>query len=141
MSSSSIRSYGQLWHLTEDSRPFTVGRRTWTRNSHGNVLIQQLVAGGNTRMHKGETSPIQGWVSRSYGHRAAAPVIEHSARGRQVRFVTLIASFGDGTGKSRPPVRASNVSLTRDGFSMDVEVEGVREHVRANARGVRITDG
>ncbi len=141
MSSAVARRYGQLWHLTEESRPFRAGRRTWTRNDHGNVLIQQLVGSGSSRMHRGETSPIQGWVSRHYGHRAVAPVIEYSASGRQVRFLTLIASFGDGTGKDQPPARASRVVVNRNGYSMDVVVDGVREHVRATAAGVRITDG
>ena len=89
---SDTRTYSQLWHLTEDARPVISGRRTWTRRAHGNVLIQQLVPGGASISHMGETEPIQGWISRSYGQRAPAPVVMHTAGGRQVRFLTLIAA-------------------------------------------------
>ena len=57
------------------------GPRTWTRRARGNLFIRQLVGGGSTRVKTGETNPIQGWISRSYGQREPAPVIEQRATG------------------------------------------------------------
>ena len=45
--SSVARTWRQLWHLREGTRPVTVGLRTWTRAGSGDVLIQQLVGRGN----------------------------------------------------------------------------------------------
>jgi hypothetical protein len=140
LSSTVARSYSQLWHLTEDARPKTVGSRTWTRRPQGNLLIQQLITGGVTSRHVGETGPIQGWISRSYGQRAAAPVIEQTKSGTQVRFLTLLASFGPGTGAQRPPVDVRGLVVTSGGFSLTVDIDGARELVRATANGLSITD-
>ena len=134
MSAASARTYRQLWHLTEDARPFTAGGRTWTRRRNGNLLIEQLGAGATTRTVTGQTAPIQGWISRSYGQRAAAPVIEQQLSGRQVRFLTLLAPFGARTGTARPPVKVSDLAITPNGFSMIVDIDGSQESVRATGR-------
>ncbi len=141
VSSSVARTYAQLWHLVEDARPLTQGRRTWTRRAQGNLLIQQLLPTGTTRRHVGETSPIQGWISRAYGQRAAAPVIAQVASGTRVRYLTLLAPFGAGTGSTSPPVTVSGLDLTPRGFSVTIEIEGVRETVHATAHSLNITDG
>jgi Heparinase II/III-like protein/Heparinase II/III N-terminus len=140
MSAGSAQTYRQLWHLTEDAHPLTQGRRTWTRRPTGNLLIQQLGAGVETRTLRGTTDPIQGWISRSYGQRAPAPVIEQRLSGRQVRFLTLLAPFGDGTGTDRPPVHVSGVALTPHGFSMTVAIDGTREVIRATEHSLAIAD-
>ncbi len=141
ISSATARQWRQLWHLTEDARPLVDGRRTWTRRAHGNLLIQQLIGGGTTRVRTGETDPIQGWISRSYGQRSAAPVIEGTRSGREVRYLTLLAPFGSGTGSARPPVRVGDILLTPHGFSLTIDIQGARETVRATAHSLRITDG
>ena len=137
---SAAHTYRQLWHLTEDARPFTSQRRTWTRRDTGNLLIWQLDGGVATRTLTGRRSPIQGWISRSYGQRAPAPVIEQRLRGQQVRFLTLLAPYGAGTGTGRPPVSVSDLTLTPHGFSMTVGIEGSRETVRATEHMLSITD-
>ncbi len=139
MTSPTARTYRQLWHLTEDAQPHVAGDRAWSRRPSGNLLIQQLIGGGATLQLRGETSPIQGWISRSYGQRAAAPVIEERRSGTQVRYLTLLAPFDTGTGTHRPPVDVSGLRLTTHGFSMTIEVEGHHERLDATATGVRIT--
>jgi hypothetical protein len=140
MSAAAAHSYSQLWHLTERARPLTVGSRTWTRQADGNLLIQQLITGGVTRRHTGEVGPIQGWISRSYGHRRAAPVIEQVKSGTRVRFLTLLASFGHASGSHRPPVSVSGLVVTPSGFTVTVGIDGVRETVHATAHRLNITD-
>ena len=134
IASSAARTWRQLWHLRERSAPVTRGRRTWTRRGSGRLLIQQLVGPGVTRHHEGERDPIQGWISRAYGQHTPAPVIERSSYGRSVRFVTVLVPF---RGTTLPTV--SNVRLTPRGFSLEVEVGGQRERVRATGSGASIT--
>jgi hypothetical protein len=138
--SSSARTSRQLWHLTEDARPIVDGTRTWTRRDQGNLLIRQLTNGGATSVKTGRTNPIQGWISRSYGHREPAPVIEHRATGTRVRFLTLLAPFTDGTGSDRPPVGVTGLDKSANGFRMTVNIEGTRELIVATGTSVRITD-
>jgi len=128
------RTWRQLWHLPERSRPVTRGNRTWTREGPGHLLIEQLVPRGTTRQRHGERSPLQGWISRAYGHHTPAPVIERSDRGRSVRFVTVLVPF---RGATVPVV--SDVQLTRGGFSFVVAIDGRRERVRATSRGARVS--
>ena len=129
------RTWRQLWHLRERSRPVTHGRRTWTRTGSSDLLIQQLIDRGATVHHQGEQDPVHGWILASLrpprtrsGHRARV-------RGRSVRFVTVLAPFSGGV---RPTVSA--VRLTRRGFSFVIEADGRRERVRATATGASITD-
>lgn len=129
------RTWRQLWHLREGSRPVTRGRRTWTRQGSGDLLIAQLVGGAVTRHRQGETRPLQGWISRAYGHHAPAPVIERIARGRAVRFVTVLAPF---PGDALPVL--SDIRLTQRGFSFTIEVDGRRERVRATGTGASVED-
>jgi hypothetical protein len=134
------RTSRQLWHLTEDARPKVDGSRTWTRRDRGNLFVRQLVGGGTTSVKAGRTSPIQGWISRSYGQREPAPVIEHRATGTRVRFLTLLAPFVEGTGSDRPPVGVIGLDKSATGFRMVVDIDGVRELVVATGTNVRITD-
>lgn len=129
------RTWRQLWHLREGSRPVTSGRRTWTRHGSGDLLIQQLVDRGATVHRQGERDPLQGWISRAYGHHAPAPVVDHAIRGRSVRFVTVLIPF---SGCTVPGI--SDVRLTRRGFSFVVHADGRRERVRATATDASITD-
>ena len=140
MSAATARTYRQLWHLTEDAQPFTAGRRTWTRRTTGNLLIWQLGTGVTSRTLMGERSPIQGWISRSYGQHAPAPVIEQRLSGRRVRFLTLLAPFGADTGTGRPPVDVTDLAMTPHGFSMTVGIDGSRESIRATEHTLAITD-
>ncbi len=136
--SSTTRTFRQLWHLTEDARPIVDGTRTWTRRARGNLFIRQLVDGSSTRVRTGQTNPIQGRISRSYGQREPAPVIEQRATGTRVRFLTLLAPFKQGTGSDRPPVGVIGLDKTADGFRMTVDIDGRRELVVATGTSVRI---
>ena len=57
-----------------------------------------------------------------------------------MRFLTLLAPFGAGTGTDRPPVTVSDLALTSHGFSMTVGIDGVRESIRATEHTLVITD-
>ena len=131
--------YEQLWHLRPGARPTIDGRRTWTRSGNGDLLIRQLLAGGTTRRVAGSTSPIQGWFSRSYGHRAKAPVIIQSVSGRSARLVTLLVPFRAPNTGGRPPVAVRDVRVTPNGFRFVVSVEGRRERLVATASGVTVS--
>jgi hypothetical protein len=133
--SSVVRTWRQLWHLRERTRPMTRGRRTWTRSGSSDLLIQQLVRTGTTRLEVGERDPIHGWISRAYGHHTPAPVVERVVHGRSVRYITVLAPF---TGGDVPKV--SDVRLTPRGFSFVIEADGRRERVRATSSGASITD-
>jgi hypothetical protein len=135
VSSARSRRWKQLWHLRDGSRPRVSGDVTWTRRSRGNVLIQQLAPGGQTRIVKGSTRPRQGWVSYRYATVKAAPVVEHRMTGDSARFVTLIVPFAQG----EPPVDVRNVVITAEGFRAKITVDGVTERVVATADGTTIT--
>jgi hypothetical protein len=135
MQGASAQTYRQLWHLHEDARPVTKGLATTTHGGRGHLLIEQLVRGGSTRTIRGATDPLQGWISRAYGQHTPASVIERSATGRQVRFVTVLIPF---TGEAVPGVR--DVAVSGRGFSFVIETSGGRERVRATSKGVAILD-
>jgi len=134
IASSVARTWRQSWHLREGSRPLTRGRRTWTRAGTGRLLIEQLVGRGVTTHRQGQRDPLQGWISRAYGHHTPAPVVERSVRGRSVRFITVLAPFA---GPTLPVI--SDVRLTGRGFSFEVEIDGQRERVRATSRGATVS--
>src|SRR4029078_11843676 len=94
----------------------------WTRRTRGNVLVRQL-AGGTIRAVSGTTSPMQGWFSPSFGRRVAAPVMETSKSGTNVRFLTLIVPSRG----VRPALSISNLRLLSDGFHVRIAVHGRRE--------------
>jgi hypothetical protein len=126
--------FRQLWHLREHSAPVVAGQRTWTRSPSGDVLIQQLGRAGRTRLIEGQSVLRQGWVSYQYRKALAAPVVEHAVRGRTARFVTLVVPFAG----HRPPVRATELMIGPEGFSLVVSISGRQERVLATARGSTI---
>jgi hypothetical protein len=135
LSSRTSRTYRQLWHLDAASRPVVDGRTVRTTRTRGNLRIIQLAVGPRMRVIQGRTSPIQGWVSSTLSQRRAAPVIEGVARGKTVRFLTLLVP----TRGPNDPVRVTNLRLTASGWSFDLDVAGVREHVWATASDSAIT--
>jgi hypothetical protein len=106
-----------------------------TTRSGGNVRIIQLAVRPTTRIVSGRTKPIQGWISETLSHRRAAPVVEAVARGRTVRYVTLVVPTPGPTTR----VAVTNVRLTSAGWSFDIAVGGVREHVQTTAWNSVIT--
>ena len=87
MDAPTAHTYRQLWHLTEDARPFTSRRRTWTRRDTGNLLIWQLDGGGQRRRtltgqtvaHPGLDLAFLRTACTRAGHRATADVASRSA--------------------------------------------------------------
>jgi hypothetical protein len=129
------RTFRQLWHLREDSRPRVSGQRIRTRRSSGNVVILQIRQLGKTRIVTGRMRPRQGWTSYQYREVLATPVVEQTVSWRSARYLTLLVPFGSGS----PEVRASNLKVTPNGFSLIVSVYGRRERIVANKDRARIT--
>jgi Heparinase II/III-like protein/Heparinase II/III N-terminus len=135
LSSRAARTFRQHWHLDVGSAPVVGGRTVRTNRTSGNLRIIQLAVRPSVRVVKGRVAPIQGWISETLSHRRAAPVVIGSARGRSVRYLTLLVPTRGAT----DPVRVTNVRLTSAGWSFDIDVAGTRERVRASAWNSTIT--
>ena len=135
LTSSTRRTFRQLWHLREGTSPTRSGTRTWTRAPRSNVLIVQVIAPAATRIITGATSPIQGWISYGYGKRVAAPVVESRRTGATARFLTLLVPFAT----TRPRVLVTDVHVTSTGYSMIVTIGSHRDRVVAGSTSSRIT--
>jgi hypothetical protein len=126
--SSSSRAFRQLWHLAPDARPLVDGSTTFTRRARGNVSIRQLIGGATTRVVRGATDPIQGWVSYVYGHKTRAPVVESARRGANVRWITLLVAWPD----ARPGIQVSSLRAYASGFSATIRAGAHTENVRVS---------
>jgi hypothetical protein len=124
----------QLWHLRERTRPIVRGARTMTTHAASNVVVRQLLPVGTTTLVRGQTSPRQGWLSYRYAELVAAPVVIQEARGRSVRFLTLIVPGG----AEGPDVTVRDLAITAGGFSFDVGIGQRWERVHATAAGEAI---
>jgi hypothetical protein len=133
MSSSTTHTYRQLWHFREDANPAIGVSSVWTRRTRGNVLIRQLAGGTSQRIVKGTTSPIQGWISYSYGTKVAAPVAEVVLRGTGVRYLTLIVPAA-----GYPRAAVSNLTLTSTGYAVTIAIGGHSERVIVDGLTVSI---
>jgi hypothetical protein len=136
LSSTVSRTYRQLWHLTEDARPYVQPWHFRTqRTTRGNVQVRQLlITGTSSRVLTGRTSPIQGWLAYEYGNRLPAPVVEFRRAGSNVRFLTLIVP-APGTAASG----VSELKLTSTGYSVVIKVGSKRERVVVSGTSVSIT--
>jgi hypothetical protein len=134
LTSSTRRTYRQLWHFTEDANlaTGTVGVRT--RRTTGNVMIRQLVGTPRFRVVTGATDPVQGWISYHYGKRKAAPVVEVIRTGASVRYLTLIVPA-----RGRPLAQVSSLRLTSDGYRLTVTIDGRSERVVATGPTISVT--
>lgn len=135
LSSSSGRVYRQLWHLTEDARPYVQPTHFHTQRARGNVQVRQLIGSGTTsRVVAGQTSPIQGWVAWEFGKRLRAPVVEFRRAGGNVRFLTLLVPSA-----GAPSSSVSQLALTSTGYTVVVSIGGRRERVSVDGATVSIT--
>jgi hypothetical protein len=134
-SAQSSRTFRQLWHLDVGTAPVVGGRTARSTRASGNVRIIQLAVRPTVRIVKGRTSPVQGWISETLSQRRPAPVVEAVARGRSVRYLTLVVP----TRGPNDRVSVTNVRLSNSGWSFDIYVAGVREHVQATAWNSTIT--
>ena len=135
LTGTSPRRFVQLWHLAPDSHPAISGRTVRTAQAGGDVVIRQLADAGAIDVVKGETAPIQGWLTYTYNTKVAAPVVETSQRGSSVRFLTLIAPVTAPT----VPVQVTSVVLRSDGYSAVVRVGGHTDRVVVRGTEVTIT--
>jgi hypothetical protein len=124
----------QRWHLADRSSPVIEGASVRTRRARGNVYVRQL-AGGSLRVVSGTASPLQGWISYSYGRLVAAPVIETSRTGASVRFLTLIVPYA----VARPAVSIAGLTLFADGYRVRVRVGNRIEQVLVRATTASVT--
>ena len=134
LSSSAPHTYRQLWHLADKSNPIIGASSIWTRRPRGNVLVQQLNGKPALRLISGSTSPIQGWISRHYGRKVKAPVVEGIVRGRTVRYLTLIA-----VATGRPTVRVSGLEVRPGGFGLTLTVGSRVEQVLVDGSRIEVT--
>ena len=131
LTSSTPRTYRQLWHLVDGSDPAVGASSVWTRRARGNVEIQQLTGKPTLRLVSGITSPVQGWISYHYGKKLQAPVAEAILRGRTVRYLTLIAVA---TGRPSPDV--SGLRIGPSGYGMTITVGDRVERVATNGDSI-----
>lgn len=129
LSSSSIRTYRQTWHLPFDAAPTISGQRMDTHGEPSNLAVIQLINNPVSRIVTGATSPIQGWISNTYQTKVAAPVLEATLRARNARFLTLLVPY---TG-TMPPIAARVVSLSISGYVVDVTIGSRTERITVSA--------
>ncbi len=127
MTSTTGRTFRQLWHLREGTRPTIDGARVTTHATRGNLVIVQVLPASATRMISGATSPIQGWISYRQGARLAAPVVESRRWGTSVRFLTLLVP----SATSPRSVAVTRVTLRPGGYTLTVTIGGRSERVTA----------
>ncbi len=134
ITSSTTRTYRQLWHLTEDANPAVSATSFQTRRTRGNLLVRQLVGGTTSVLVKGRTRPVQGWVAWRYNERIAAPVVEVVRRAASTRYLTLLVPSA-GTAS----VTTRDLRLTSTGYSVTVTVGGRSERVVVSGTSASIT--
>ena len=131
LTSTTARTYRQLWHLGWDANPVVDGRVTRTRKSTGNLLIAQLYGRTTSRVVKGQTSPIQGWTSYRYGKLSKTPTIEAIQQGRSVRYITLLAPA-----KYQPKPDLKSFKATSGGYDITLRINGKTERLITNGKNV-----
>jgi hypothetical protein len=134
LSATRARRFEQLWHLDAGLEPVVDGTTVRSAGGAGSVTIIQLGARPTVEIVTGQRRPVQGWLSFRVGHRTAAPVVVAATTGRDVRYLSLVVP----TASADDVVSVEDVSVTKTGWSLIVEVAGTRERlvVTANASSV-----
>jgi len=120
------RTFHQWWHLHPDAYPTIGGRSVFTgrSGSRANAWITQL-GEGSSRIVRGSSDPIQGWTSFDYGVLKPAPVVDVSAHGTRVQYVTLIVP----SSSHQPTWTVSSFSKHATGFDLTIDVDGRRDRI------------
>jgi hypothetical protein len=134
LTSTTSRTYRQLWHLVEGSDPTLGTTAVTTRRDRGNVLIRQLAGSPTIRVVTGRTSPIQGWISYRHKQKVAAPGVEAIRKGANVRYLTLLVPA-----EGVPRARVSGLRLTADGYRVTITIGARSERVVVSGTGVTVT--
>jgi hypothetical protein len=133
-SSSTVRTYRQLWHLLPGADPMRDGTTVRTRYPEGNVAIFQLRAPDRLKVIEGRRDPLQGWYSTRFNAHKRAPTVEAVVTGRKVRYVTLLVPLP----RSQARVRVSGVSVSGPDVRFTLTVDGRRERVEIGRRAVEV---
>jgi hypothetical protein len=96
LNSSRSHEYEQLWHMFDGARVLADAGKAQAFNEYDNPVLtiaQSTTGTGSTlRSHYGEKSPMQGWISTTYGEARPNHVLGYVTRGTSAQYVTLIAS-------------------------------------------------
>jgi len=130
-------AFRQTWHLRQGANPAFVGRyKFYTRSPSGpNVAVTQLFGGKTQEAHTGATNPVQGWLVMPPG-KIAAPAVEVKTVGRSARYITLIVPSPAGSTRS---ATTSNLQVTSTGFSIDVTLGGMTDHIVVSNSSASLT--
>jgi hypothetical protein len=132
--SASRHTYRQLWHFVQDAHPTVGAAGVVTQRRRGNVLVRQLVGTPQVRIVGGQTSPVQGWISYTYGIKVPAPVAEAIRTGTNVRYVTLIVPAA-----GRPGPKVGGFRLTSTGYTITVAIGIHAERLTVGGTSVSLT--
>jgi hypothetical protein len=86
-------------------------------------------------LHQGVTNPVQGWLVKPPG-KIAAPEVDVKTVGRSARYVTLIVPSPAGSLRS---VTTSNLQVLATGFSIDVTIGGMTDHIVVGGSSASLT--
>jgi hypothetical protein len=134
LASTTRHTYRQLWHFTQDAHPTVGTAGVMTQRRRGNVLVRQLVGAPQVRIVGGRTSPVQGWISYTYGVKVAATVEEAIQTGTNVRYVTLIVPAA-----GRPNPTVSGFRATSTGYTITVTIGTRAERLTVSGTTVTLT--
>ena len=124
LSSATARTFRQRWHLVHDAAPVISRTSVVTERARGNLLIRQLIGRPKMSIRRGQTHPIEGWISYRYGTKVAAPTVIATRHGTSVRYLTLLVPSA-----GRPNVRITQLRVTPAGYAVTVTVNGESERV------------
>ena len=130
-------AFRQNWHLRKDAVVHWGYGGFYTSSSGPNVTISQLIGGKTQEVHSGATSPIQGWVTESLNSRYAAPVVQVKFVGRSTRYLTMIVPSQ--AGATLRTATTSNLSVSANGYSVDVTVGGMTDHLDVSQTSAALT--
>ena len=95
LASGASHSYTQTWHLAPDAVIDVRGLDVAVSNGSGKrvLTIRQADPAGTTLAAvKGQTAPMQGWYSASYGSKIPAYALEYGRKTASTTFATLLAA-------------------------------------------------
>ncbi|HEY0442637.1 MAG TPA: heparinase II/III family protein [Candidatus Limnocylindrales bacterium] len=131
---STTRTFRQLWHLDETAAPAVSTNSFVTTHGHGNVLVRQLIGVSSSRIVKGATSPVQGWLSYIHGSKLTAPVVEVVRTGTSARYLTLLVPAA-GT----PAATVTGLTITASGYAVTITIGGHAERVTVSGTTTTVT--
>lgn len=95
LSSLAPHSYEQLWHLFPDANLTLSGDTAHVATAEDQPIMQVVQGAGSeplsTQAYYGDTSPMQGWYSATYGQVQKNHVVGYTQRGDDAVYYTLIA--------------------------------------------------